>query len=250
MATLESVSSPPSSDDSAKEAGRECSEFKVPSLVPSRPTKKPEEIVSEDKITEVPSGTQPSLAEPAPPLPYNEPTWSATPQAPYVLTVIKNGTIIEAIQLSHKPYHVFGRLPSCDVQFEHPSISRYHAILQYRPADEEADPNTDGKSRPTENVSISSSVSTNPKEKGFYVYDLGSTHGTFINKSKIQMRCFYRLRLGQMVKFGGSSRSFLLEVKFSYMYVRTIEPFNRYFVGQKDISKPKCCRVLPRTRRN
>lgn len=143
-----------------------------------------------------------------PPLSYNEPRWSSKPPESYFLTVIKNGTVVCEVPISKKPYHVFGRLPSCDIQLEHPSISRYHAVLQYRPQDRGSEESNDNTS--SGHVTISS-VSVNPTEEGFYVYDLGSTHGTFINKTKIQTRCYYRLRLGQMVKFGGSSRLFLLE---------------------------------------
>lgn len=208
----EKVSAQPSnSDDGGEiEASTESSEFKVPPLTLSRP-KIQSKSVAEDKDEDVEKPDKPSSEEPTPALPYNEPTWSSTPSDPYVLTVIKNGTIIQTIQLSHKPFHVFGRLPSCDIQFEHPSISRYHAILQYRPLDKE-DSGSNSSSHARSESAVSSSVTVNPKEEGFYVYDLGSTHGTFINKVKIQMRCFYRLRLGQMVKFGGSSRLFLLEV--------------------------------------
>ena len=173
--------------------------FKVPSL-PSKAKNAASSGTSSSSSSE--------QAEP-PPLPYTEPTWSSTPSEPYVLTVIKTGTIIQTVQLSNQPYHTFGRLPSCDIQLEHPSVSRYHAVLQYRPplGEEESSAESNGDSAP------SSSISVNPKEEGFYVYDLGSTHGTYLNKSKIQMRCYYRLRLGQMVKFGGSSRLFLLEVQ-------------------------------------
>ena len=140
-----------------------------------------------------------------PPLPYTEPHWSASPTEPYFLSVIKNGTVVQEINISTKPFHVFGRLPCCDVPLDHPSLSRYHAVLQYHP-------HIENKSTSDEELS-STLFSTNPKEAGFYVYDLGSTHGTFINKSQVNPRCYYRLRVGQMVKFGGSSRMFLLEVR-------------------------------------
>jgi len=125
--------------------------------------------------------------------------------------------MVQEIPISNKPYQVFGRLPNCDMQLEHPSISRHHAVLQYRPPRkpdaEGAEGEEEGAGSTRTTTALSSSVSANPTEEGYYVYDLGSTHGTFINKTKIQMRCYYRLRVGQMVKFGGSSRLFLLEVR-------------------------------------
>ncbi len=46
--------------------------------------------------------------------------------------VIKNGVAAEAIELDpSKDHWVVGRLPTCDVTPEHPTLSRYHAILQH-----------------------------------------------------------------------------------------------------------------------
>lgn len=169
-------------------------------------------------------------AVPIPPLPYTEPHWSASPPKPYILTVIKQGTVVEELPLSEKPFHVFGRLPCCDVQLEHPSVSRYHAVLQYRPRSEKvSDEENGGTTTTTLDYVTSQSVSTNPKEEGFYVFDLGSTHGTFLNKTKIKTRLFYRVRVGQMVKFGGSSRLFLLEVSYSFPQLYSLLTLTLHF---------------------
>ena len=50
-----------------------------------------------------------------------------------------------------------GRLENCDVVMEHPSLSRYHAVVQYK-ADPEADKEDVGG-------------------KGFYLYDLRYIQG-------------------------------------------------------------------------
>lgn len=194
--------------------GAELEGFKVPSQTLPRPPKNQSEVavpLSEER-EKAPSVVVdvPSQAETVPPLPYNEPTWSSTPPEPHSLTVIKSGTIVQEIPIT-KPFLVFGRLPSCDVQLEHPSVSRYHAVLQYCRFDKPAEDDSSDTSSSNNSV-LDSSVSVNPREEGFYAYDLTSTHGTYINKTRIQMRCYHRLRLGQMVKFGGSSRLFLLEV--------------------------------------
>ena len=142
-----------------------------------------------------------------PRLPYTVPHWSGEPprDQTFSLSVIKNGTIIDELGLSGKAYLVFGRLPSCDVPLEHPSISRHHAVLQYRPASQDK---KEGEGE-SENHTV---FSTNPHDSGYYVYDLGSTHGTYLNKKRLDQRCYHRVRVGQMLKFGGSSRLFLLEV--------------------------------------
>ena len=127
--------------------------------------------------------------ERTPELPYKVPSWSGVPEDLYSLEVLKNGCIISNIDLTSKPFHVFGRLPNCDVSLEHPSVSRYHAVIQYKTSD------------------------NSNSEKGFYIYDLGSTHGTTVNKSRIEPKRYYRLRVGYVFKFGGSSRLFILQVR-------------------------------------
>ncbi|XP_060067559.1 kanadaptin-like [Ylistrum balloti] len=119
-------------------------------------------------------------------IPYKEPGWSGLPGEKYSFDVLKNGTIVSTIDLE-KPYYVFGRLPSCDVTMDHPSLSRYHAVIQYCKNTEEG------------------------REKGWYLYDLDSTHGTWINKHKTYPNKYYRIRVGHMVKFGGSTRLHILQ---------------------------------------
>lgn len=131
-------------------------------------------------------------AAPVPPLTYTEPTWGGNPpDAPYSLEILKNGTIVDTVPLAQRSYYVVGRLPVCDVSLEHPSISRYHAVIQYR-------------SRPGQLESAG-------EEPGFYIHDLGSTHGTVVNKNKIPPKTYIRLRVGHVLKFGGSTRLFILQ---------------------------------------
>ncbi|XP_028252165.1 kanadaptin [Parambassis ranga] len=127
-----------------------------------------------------------------PPLPYTEPSWGGrAPDMPYALEILKNGTIVDTVPLTHRGYFVVGRLPVCDVSLEHPSISRYHAVVQYR-------------AQSGEGGSVG-------EERGFYVHDLGSTHGTVVNKNKIPPKTYIRLHVGHVLKFGGSTRLFILQ---------------------------------------
>ncbi|XP_070577176.1 kanadaptin-like [Ptychodera flava] len=148
---------------------------------------------SEEKLATASTSNKRSLKSPAellvppPPLPYKEPQWSGLPESNYSLDVLKNGCIISNISLNDKPFHVFGRLDVCDVPLEHPSVSRYHAILQYRAFDDDE------------------------HSKGFYLYDLNSTHGTIMNKSQLSSKTYYRMRVGHMFKLGGSSRNYILQ---------------------------------------
>lgn len=105
------------------------------------------------------------------------------------LEVIKNGAIIESIQLNQidkqghpKEYLVIGRQdgPTADILMEHPSISRHHAVIQFSKA---------GK---------------------VYLYDLGSTWGTFINKNRIEPFKHLGIEDGSILSFGESTRTYVL----------------------------------------
>ena len=121
-------------------------------------------------------------------IPYREPPWGGLSSRNYSFDVLKNGSIVDNVDLNEKSYFIFGRLPTCDVTLEHPSLSRYHACIQ-------------NCAEPTERY-----------EAGWYLYDLDSTHGTWINKVRVQPKVYHRIRVGHVIKFGGSTRLFILQV--------------------------------------
>ncbi|XP_038584170.1 kanadaptin [Micropterus salmoides] len=168
--------------DKSKEEENKCGEGKkAPPPVKTKPEAKPRVL--------------PTKGPPAgkfPPLPYTEPPWGGiAPDVPYALEILKNGTIVDKVPLTQRSYFVVGRLPVCDVSLEHPSISRYHAVIQYRRQGGEGQ--------------------CVGEERGFYVHDLGSTHGTVVNKNRIPPKTYIRLRVGHVLKFGGSTRLFILQ---------------------------------------
>ncbi|KAM6354544.1 kanadaptin [Podargus strigoides] len=147
----------------------------------------------------VPEGGEPGPSPPpprsaaAPPPPrYEEPPWGSRPPAGagYGLEVLKGGVALGSVRLEGGSWFLVGRLPGCALALEHPSVSRHHAVLQYRGAGCSPD---------------------SPDAAGFYVYDLGSTHGTFLNKARVPPRTYCRVRVGHGLRFGGSSRLFLLQ---------------------------------------
>lgn len=139
-----------------------------------------------------PPSAAPSAGGPARAPPYREPPWGGPASAPYSLETLKGGTILGTRSLKGTSCCLFGRLSSCDVCLEHPSVSRYHAVLQHRAAGLEGECDGQGP--------------------GFYLYDLGSTHGTFLNKTRIPPRTYRRVHVGHVLRFGGSTRLFLLQV--------------------------------------
>ncbi|XP_055483054.1 kanadaptin isoform X2 [Psammomys obesus] len=133
----------------------------------------------------------PASGGPARAPPYQEPSWGSPTTAPYSLETLKGGTILGTRNLKGMSCCLFGRLASCDISLEHPSVSRYHAVLQHRGSDPDGE--SDGH------------------EQGFYIYDLGSTHGTFLNKTRIPPRTYCRVHVGHVFRFGGSTRLFILQ---------------------------------------
>ncbi|KAI1715672.1 FHA domain-containing protein [Ditylenchus destructor] len=117
---------------------------------------------------------------------YTAPSWQCEPSKEdgFYIDVIKNGIVAEKIELhslKNGSFLCIGRFPPSDIQLEHPSVSRYHCILQYGKLVD--DPN-------------------------WYIYDLGSTHGTRLNKKPLKKHSYTPLRHGYVFQIAGSSRVF------------------------------------------
>ncbi|XP_026754346.1 kanadaptin [Galleria mellonella] len=192
------------SEESSKNESQ--TEFKKPVLIgrigklPKKAKNESEKFVEEKKgenssenITEanVKSNLPPAmlLKEMSTVIPYKEPKWSGLcpDGSDYALEVLKSGVIVEKIELTKKAYYVFGRLANCDIVMANPTISRHHAVLQYKAFAEDGEP-----------------------PSGWYLYDLGSTHGTFLNKDRLKPSHYTRVRVGHQIKFGNSTRSYIV----------------------------------------
>lgn len=118
------------------------------------------------------------------------------------LEVIKDGVLLETIDLTTKPYYIFGRnKETCDVIFENPSVSRVHMVLQHKDTGD------------------------------LFLYDLESTHGTFLNRAAIPPRKYTPLHVGDFFKVGQSAKNYILngpehrESKVVYL-IRMLRVFN------------------------
>lgn len=147
--------------------------------------------------------------------PYNEPTWSKQPETnlTYNFEVLKGGKIVENVtNLQSKAFWTLGKLANNDIVMAHPTISRYHAVLQYWPEVTSADTNKSDSDDDDADDPNSEQTTQKPKiEKGWYLYDLNSTHGSFVNKMKVPPKTYVRLRVGYMLKLGGSARIYILQ---------------------------------------
>ncbi|KAG0469233.1 hypothetical protein HPP92_018561 [Vanilla planifolia] len=106
-------------------------------------------------------------------VPYVTPPWSEAPEHPFSFEVLKQGTIIEQLDVSEKVAYMFGRVDLCDFVLEHQTISRFHAVLQF-------------------------------SKNSAYLYDLGSTHGTFVNKNQVKKKVYTEIHVGDVIRFGQS----------------------------------------------
>lgn len=112
---------------------------------------------------------------------YEIPEWNGPPCHHYSLEVLKDGSIIDQFDVYKKGAYMFGRVELCDFVLEHPTISRFHAVIQFK---------SNGEA---------------------YIYDLGSTHGTFINKNEVKQKAYVELHVGDVIRFGHSSRLYIFQ---------------------------------------
>lgn len=122
---------------------------------------------------------------------YNVPPW-AHPEprlaGPWSLEVMKDGVIIQKIDLiskngddENKSYFICGRQPDIvDIQMDHSSLSRQHAVLQIR---------DDG---------------------ALMILDWNSAQGTTVNKAPLNRDEYRRLYVGDLIRFGASTRMYIV----------------------------------------
>ncbi|XP_012502125.1 PREDICTED: smad nuclear-interacting protein 1 [Propithecus coquereli] len=79
-----------------------------------------------------------------------------------------------------------------DIPIDHPSCSKQHAVFQYRLVEyTRADGTVGRRVKP-------------------YIIDLGSGNGTFLNNKRIEPQRYYELKEKDVLKFGFSSREYVL----------------------------------------
>ena len=124
-------------------------------------------------------------------LKFQEPPEARAPNTHWRLHVFKGDEQIEVLHISRQSAYLIGRNTDiCDIPIAHGSSSSQHAVLQYR-----ALPRKDDSSR----------VVCQP-----YIMDLESTNGTFLNGVRIDAARYYQLKKGDVLKFGASTREFVL----------------------------------------
>ena len=131
------------------------------------------------------------------------PSWAGPPNRDLTLEVRKDGEIAGIITLGFQQQYELGRVDTNDIKLDHPSISRAHAYFVHGSATRLA-----------------------PGEVPLSIVDWGSTHGTFIaddkdpssngssvpieQYSRLAPRTFITLKQNSLLRFGGSSRIYIL----------------------------------------
>lgn len=123
-------------------------------------------------------------------LKFREPPEARCPNTQWRFYLFKGKDLMDTLHISKQSAYLMGRNADiADIHMAHPSLSSQHAVLQYR-----AMPTKDGKR-----------LSCQP-----YIMDLESTNGTFINGIKIDSAKYYQLKKGDVLKFGASTREYVL----------------------------------------
>ncbi|KAK6918881.1 Forkhead-associated (FHA) domain [Dillenia turbinata] len=116
------------------------------------------------------------------------------PDIRWRLYVFKAGEVLnEPLYIHRQSCYLFGRERRvADVPTDHPSCSKQHAVIQFRQVEKEQ---PDGMLT---------------KQVRPYLMDLGSTNGTFINDNRIEPQRYYELLEKDTIKFGNSSREYVI----------------------------------------
>ena len=128
-------------------------------------------------------------------LKYHEPSEARkpSPRDQWKLYVFKGDDIVDTVDLSSRSCWLIGREMSVvDLAAEHPSISKQHAVIQFRYTERRNEfGDKIGKVKP-------------------YLIDLESANGTMLNSGKIQDSRYLELRDKDMVQFGQSTREYVV----------------------------------------
>lgn len=124
---------------------------------------------------------------------YNEPPEARKPRRRWRLYCFKGETELPFYQIHRQSAYLFGRdRLVADIPVDHPSCSKQHAVFQYRLVEYKRKDGSTGRTiKP-------------------YIIDLGSTNGTFVNNQQIETQRYFELKEKDVVKFGFSSREYIL----------------------------------------
>ncbi|CAB1429070.1 unnamed protein product [Pleuronectes platessa] len=124
---------------------------------------------------------------------YNEPAEARIPKRRWRLYPFKNDEPLPVMYVHRQSAYLLGRQRKiADIPIDHPSCSKQHAVFQYRL------------------VPFTRADGTSGRRVRPYVIDLGSGNGTYLNNQRIESQRYYELKEKDVLKFGFSSREYVL----------------------------------------
>ena len=115
---------------------------------------------------------------------YNEPVEAHKPNQRWLLYPFKGNESLDTIPIYRQSAYLLGRDRTiADIPIDHPSCSKQHAVIQFR--------KVKGQIRP-------------------YIIDLESANKTKLNDEIIEPRRYYQLLEKDVIKFGFSTREFVV----------------------------------------
>ncbi|KRX59257.1 Smad nuclear-interacting protein 1, partial [Trichinella sp. T9] len=124
---------------------------------------------------------------------YTEPPEARKPKLRWSLYPFKGEEALPLYRIHRQSAYLFGRdRRIADIPIDHPSCSKQHAVFQYRSIPETTD---DGR--------VIHLIKP-------YLIDLGSANGTYLNGDKMEAQRYYELFEKDVIKFGYSSREYVL----------------------------------------
>ncbi|XP_071760673.1 smad nuclear-interacting protein 1 [Centroberyx gerrardi] len=129
---------------------------------------------------------------------YNEPPEARIPKRRWRLYPFKNDEPLPVMYIHRQSAYLMGRQRKiADIPIDHPSCSKQHAVFQYRL------------------VEFTRTDGTSGRRVKPYIIDLGSGNGTYLNNQRIEAQRYYELKEKDVLKFGFSSREYVLLHEFS-----------------------------------
>lgn len=167
---------------------------------------------------------------------YNEPPEARIPKRRWRLYPFKNDEPLPVMYIHRQSAYLLGRQRRiADIPIDHPSCSKQHAVFQYRWEEYLSAavlylsdifyPSVmtlfnDKRKRYTALCSCRLVVytradGTTGRRVRPYIIDLGSGNGTYLNNQRIESQRYYELKEKDVLKFGFSSREYVLLHEFS-----------------------------------
>ncbi|XP_042890637.1 FHA domain-containing protein DDL-like [Penaeus japonicus] len=124
---------------------------------------------------------------------YSQPPEARKPKRRWRWYIFKGDEDLPFLPLHRQSAYLIGRdRKVADIPTDHPSCSKQHAVLQYRLVTYNREDGTKGRT-------------VKP-----YILDLESANGTYVNNRRIEPRRYVELLEKDVVKFGYSSREYIL----------------------------------------